>query len=171
MRLSEPQQCHLKNFIEAVLACDGTKTIAKLNRSILDATDQSAFTDFFTSSPWDNNELCHDALVALVRWVLEENQDALIPNAITISLDDSKSSKPKTSIHFEVTGWHFNTTDGRSFGYGVVFVTAHIACGKRSVPLALRLYLRESTVQKSIVRAQRVSVSRSNQNSPWRKKF
>ena len=148
LRLSKPQQHHLEDFMEAILACDGTKTIAKLNRLILDAGDQSAFTDFFTYSPWDHQELRHACLRALVRWVVEDKQNTLIPNVITISIDDSKSPKPKTSIHFEVTGWHFNTTEGRGFGYGVVFVTAHIACGNRSVPLALRLYLRESTVRK-----------------------
>ncbi len=148
LRLSKPQQHHLENFLEAMLACDGTKTISKLNRLILDAGDQSAFTDFFTYSPWDNQELRHACLRALVRWVVEDKQNTLIPNVITISIDDSKSPKPKTSIHFEVTGWQFNTTEGRGFGYGVVFVTAHIACGNRSVPLALRLYLRESTVRK-----------------------
>lgn len=46
LRLSKPQRHHLENFMEAILACDGTKTIAKLNRLILDAGDQSAFTDF-----------------------------------------------------------------------------------------------------------------------------
>jgi len=165
LRLSKPQQHHLENFIEAILACDGTKTIAKLNRLILDATDQSAFTDFFTYSPWDNQELRQACLRALVRWVVEDKQNTLIPDAITISVDDSKSPKPKTSIHFEVTGWHFNTTEGRGFGYGVVFVTAHIACGNRSVPLALQLYLRESTVRKlNRARAQ-------GQRIPFKSKF
>jgi hypothetical protein len=148
LRLSKPQQSHLQNFIEALLACDGTKTIAKLNRLILDATDQSAFTDFFTYSSWDVQDLRRSCLYAFVRWVLEENKNALIPNALTISIDDSKSSKPKTSLHFEVTGWHFDTNEGRGFEYGVVFITVHIACGKRSVPLALRLYLRKNTVRK-----------------------
>lgn len=148
LNLSKPQQQHLVNFIEALLACEGTKTIAKLNRLILDTTDQSAFTDFFTYSPWDNHELRHAMLHALVRWVLEDNRGALIPNALTISIDDSKSPKPKTSVHFEVTSWHFDTTEGRGFAYGVVFLTVHLACGTRSVPLALRLYLRQSTVRK-----------------------
>lgn len=148
LNFSKPQQQHLTNFIEALLACEGAKTIAKLNRLILDATDQSAFTDFFTYSPWDNGELRLAKLRYLVRWVLDENRDTLIPSAVTISIDDSKSAKPKTSLHFEVTGWHFNTNEGRGFEYGVVFITVHISCGKRSVPLALRLYLRKSTIRK-----------------------
>jgi hypothetical protein len=148
LNFSKPQQQHLTNFMEALLACEGNKTLAKLNRLVVDATDQSAFTDFFTYSPWDNGELRRAALRYLVSWVLEENRDTLIPNAITISIDDSKSPKPKTSLHFEVTGWHFDTTEGRGFKHGVVFITVHIACGKRSVPLTLRLYLRKSTIRK-----------------------
>lgn len=148
LNLSEPQRRHLTNFIDALLACEGTKTIAKLNHLILDARDQSAFTDFFTYSPWDNHELRRDALAFLVRWVLEENRDTLIPNAVTICADDSNSPKPNTSVHFEVTDWHFNTTEGHGFGYGVVFITVHIACGQRSVPIGLRLYLREKTIRK-----------------------
>lgn len=38
LNLSEPQCRHLINFMETLLACDGTKTIAKLNRLILDTT-------------------------------------------------------------------------------------------------------------------------------------
>lgn len=148
LNFSKPQQQHLTNFIEALLACEGHKTIAKLNRLLLDATDQSAFTDFFTYSPWDNGALCRAKLVYLVRWVLEANRDTLIPNAITISIDDSKSPKPKTSLHFEVTGWHFDTNEGRGFEHGVVFITIHLACGQRSIPLALKIYLRKNVVRK-----------------------
>lgn len=148
LNFSKPQQQHLTNFIEALLACEGNKTIAKLNRLLLDATDQSAFTDFFTYSPWDNEALRHAKLVYLVRWILEANHNTLIPNAITISIDDSKSPKPKTSLHFEVTGWHFDTNEGRGFEHGVVFITIHIACGQRSVPLALKIYLRQNVVRK-----------------------
>lgn len=148
LNLTKPQQQHLVNFIEALLACEGTKTIARLNRLLLHPTDQSAFTDFFTYSPWDHHELRHAMLRAFVHWVLEDNRGALIPNALMISIDDSKRPKPKTSMHFEVTSWHFDTTKGRGFAYGVVFLTAHLARGKRSIPLALRLYLRRSTVRK-----------------------
>lgn len=165
LRFSEPQQRHLTNFIEALLACDGTKTIAKLNRLILDANDQSAFTDFFTYSPWDNDELHRCWQSALVGWVLCDNQLALVPEPLYVGIEDSGSKKPKTSLHFEVTDWHFDTTEGRGFGYGVVFVTVHLACGKRSTPIALRLYLCASTVRR-INRARE-----KNRRLPFKTKF
>ena len=165
LRFSEPQQRHLANFIEALLACDGTKTIAKLNRLIVDATDQSAFTDFFTYSTWDNGELQRCWQSALVGWVLGDNQLALVAEPLYIGIDDSGSKKPKTSLHFEITDWHFDTTEGRGFGYGVVFVTVHLARGKRSAPIALRLYLRARTVRR-INR-----VREKNRRLPFKTKF
>ena len=148
LNFSEPQKRHLINFIEALLACEGTKTIARLNQLILDTTDQSAFTDFFTYSPWSSIFFRQQMYAALVNWVLQENKDAIFPKPVYISIDDSKSQKPKNSLHFEVTDWHFNTTEGRGYYYGVSFITVHIACGNRSTPIALRLYLREKTVRR-----------------------
>lgn len=146
--LSKPQQRHLTNFVEALLACDGTKTIAKLNRLILDARDQSAFTDFFTYSTWDNDAFHQQRNRALLKWVLNMDQGELIPKPLFISIDDSKSNKPKTSLHFEVVDWHFETNEGRGFGHGVVFVSVHISCGKRSALLNLKIYLRQKTVRR-----------------------
>lgn len=146
--LSEPQTRHLKNFMEALLACEGTKTIAKLNQLILAPTDQSAFTDFFTYSPWSNVLFRQQVYAALVSWVLEQNKDTIFPQPVYISIDDSRSQKPKSSIHFEVTDWHFNTTESHGYYYGVSFITVHIACGNRSTPIALRLYLRDKTIRR-----------------------
>ncbi|MFQ5632157.1 MAG: transposase [bacterium] len=148
LQLSKPQFQHLTNFMEALLACEGTKTIARLNRLILDATDQSAFTDFFTYSPWDDAEFRQSTRRALVEWVLAENQSTFAPQPFLIKIDDSYNSKPKESLHFEVTDWHFDTSKGRGYGYGVVFVTVHISCGRRSAPIALEIYLRAKTVRR-----------------------
>lgn len=148
LNFSKPQMRHLINFVDALLACEGTKTIAKLNELILDPTDQSAFTDYFTYSPWSNEHLRQQKQDALVQWVLEENKHSIFPRPIFISIDDSKNEKPKSSLHFEVTDWFFNTTEGRGYFYGVSFINVHIACGNRSTPITLRLYLREKTVRR-----------------------
>lgn len=150
LNFSEPQKRHTLNFMDALLACEGTKTIAKLNRLIIDTQDQSAFTDFFTYSPWDLSVFRTQIMKSFVNWVLEENRDAFDeePEPLFIKIDDSKSVKPKTSIHFEVTDWHFNTAESRGYFYGTTFITVHISCGKRSIPLTLRLYLRAKTVRR-----------------------
>jgi len=148
LHLSEPQRRHVIQFMDALLACEGTKTIAKLNRLILDATDQSAFTDFFTYSPWSNGDLRKQMLHFLINWVAAENKASLLQKPIYISIDDSQNKKPKSSLHFEVTDWFFNATDGRGYFYGVSFINVHISCGQRSTPITLRLYLRQSTVRR-----------------------
>lgn len=148
LEFSKPQFHHLTNFIEALLACEGTKTIARLNRLILDATDQSAFTDFFTYSSWDDAAFRRSVRRALVEWVLAENQATFAPKPFLIKIDDSYNTKPKESLHFEVTDWHRDTCKDRGYRYGVVFVTVHISCGRRSVPIALEIYLRAKTVRR-----------------------
>jgi hypothetical protein len=148
LNLSEPQMRHVIQFMDALLACEGTKTIAKLNRLILDATDQSAVTDFFTYSPWSNGHLRTQVQRFLINWVAAENKSSLFQKPIYISIDDSKNEKPTSSLHFEVTDWFFNTTEGRGYFYGVCFITVHLSCGQRSTPITLRLYLRQSTVRR-----------------------
>jgi hypothetical protein len=148
LNLSEPQMRHVSQFMDALLACEGTKTIAKLNRLILDATDQSAFTDFFTYSPWSNEDLRKQVQRCLINWVAAENKAAFLKKPIYISIDDSKNEKPKASLHFEVTDWFFNTAEGRGYFYGVSFINVHLSCGQRSTPVTLRLYLRQSTVRR-----------------------
>lgn len=149
LRFSAPQQRHLTNFMEALLACDGSKTIAKLNRLILNPTDPSAFTDFFTYSPWDNAQLRRLVMRAIVHWIVEgDGQQELLSEPLFILVDDSKSNKPKTSLHFEIVDWFFNSEEGRGYGYGAVFVTVHLRKGNRSSLVALRLYLRQSTVRR-----------------------
>ncbi len=113
LNLSEPQMRHVIEFMDALLACEGTKTIAKLNRLIVDATDQSAFTDFFTYSPWSNGDLRKQVQSFLINWVVAENKSSFLQKPLYISIDDSKNEKPKSSLHFEVTDWFFNTTEGR----------------------------------------------------------
>lgn len=148
LNFSKPQMRHLINFVDTLLACEGSKTIAKLNELLLDPTDQSAFTDYFTYSPWSNEHLREQKHDVLVQWILEENKHSIFPKPIFISIDDSKNEKPKSSLHFEVTDWFFNTAEGRGYFYGVSFINVHIACGNRSTPITLRLYLREKTVRR-----------------------
>ncbi|MDZ7290416.1 MAG: hypothetical protein ONB44_14495 [candidate division KSB1 bacterium] len=95
LHLSEPRQRHLKNFSEVDLACTGTRTIAKLNRLIPNATAQSPFTDFFTCSSWEVQDLRRCCLHPLTRRVLEENQNAPILSVSPLVLTILKAPSPK----------------------------------------------------------------------------
>ena len=50
--LSRPQSDHLLQFADSVLVCDGSKTLAALQRQFLDSTDSSNWADFLRISPW-----------------------------------------------------------------------------------------------------------------------
>lgn len=149
LNFSQPQMRHVANFMESLIACEGHKSIARLNSLILDHVDQSAFTDFFTYSPWDDDQLRRQMLeVAINLAAPKEEQLSFLEEPLFIIVDDSKAGKPKNSKHFEVAGWHFNTSELKGYYYGMPFVSVHIMRGDRSFPVALHPYLRQNTVRR-----------------------
>ena len=149
LNFSKPQMRHIENFIEALIACQGRKTIARLNNLLFDNVDQSAFTDFFTYSPWDDEQLRLNTLKTFTDLIAPKgSQLSLFENEpMFIIIDDSKAPKHKNSKGFEVTDWHFNTSEIKGYYYGMPFVTFHIIRGHLSFPVALRPYLRQKTVR------------------------
>jgi len=148
LNLSQPQMRHLINFMDALFACDGTATIARLNNLIYYSTDQSAFTDFFTYSPSNEAQVRQNTGLSLVQWVLEKHLNSFFAEPVFKTIDDSKSLKPKTSKGFDITDWFFDTTNSHGYYYGSSFVTFHFSRGKRSIPFSLYPYLREKTVRR-----------------------
>lgn len=148
LKLSKPQFQHASSFMDALLMCESHKTLSKLNRLLAEATDPSALSDFFTYSPWKNDQLRRDAQAYLVDWVLQDAQSELFQRPVLISIDDSDAPKPKASKHFEPVDWHFDITQGRGYCHGAVFLTCHISYGERSTPINWRPYLREKTVRR-----------------------
>jgi hypothetical protein len=134
--------------MEGLLMCEATKTLSAINRLLLEPTHPSSIADFFTYSPWENEDIRGQAQKVLIKWVFEEQQGFLFRPRIIISIDDSLCSKPKESKHFEPVDWHFDAKEGRSYGHGVSFITLHIECGSRSTPINWRIYLREKTVRR-----------------------
>lgn len=128
--------------------CEATKTLSAINRLLLEPTHPSSIADFFTYSPWDNEDIRGQAQKVLLQWGVSEEDRFLFKPIIIISIDDSLCSKPKESKHFEPVDWHFDAKEGRAYGHGVSFITLHIECGSRSMPINWRLYLREKTVRR-----------------------
>jgi len=149
LNFSRPQKRHIENFIEALIACPSRKTIAKLNRLIFDHVDQSAFTDFFTYSPWDDDELRHKMAKTIIELTAPRNSQLSLFDSepLFLIVDDSKTGKPKHSTSFEVVDWHFNTSELKGYYYGLPFVSLHIVRGDLSFPVALHPYLRQKTVR------------------------
>lgn len=134
--------------MEGLLMCEATKTLSAINRLLLEPAHPSSIADFFTYSPWENEDIRGQAQKVLIKWVVEEQQGFLFRPRIIISIDDSLCSKPKESKHFEPVDWHFDAKEGRSYGHGVSFITLHIECGSRSTPINWRIYLKEKTIRR-----------------------
>jgi len=134
--------------MEGLLMCEATKTLSAINRLLLEPAHPSSIADFFTYSPWDNEDIRGQAQKVLLKWAIPEEDGYLFSPRIIISIDDSLCSKPKESKHFEPVEWHFDAKEGRAYGHGVSFITLHIECGSRSTPINWRIYLREKTVRR-----------------------
>lgn len=149
LNFSRPQMRHIEDFVEALIACQGRKTIARLNNLIFDSVDQSAFTDFFTYSPWDDELLRRNMLKTIIELTAPKSSQLSLFDSepMFIIIDDSKTGKYKNSKGFEVADWHFNTSELKGYYYGMPFVTFHITRGRFSFPVALRPYLRQKTVR------------------------
>lgn len=144
--LSSPQLAHAVGFIDSIITLEGTHSLAKVNRVLGQPTDQSALSDFFTYSTWDEEAVRQAAQRYLIAWMLSEKPPADAP--ILLAVDDSLAAKPKTSHHFEPVEWHFDATGGRRYGHGLVFLTLHMEYGHRQAPVNWRLYIREKTVRR-----------------------
>ncbi len=149
LNFSQPQKRHIANFVETLIACQGRKTIAKLNNLLFENIDQSAFTDFFTYSPWNDEDLRLNLLRAGIAMTTPKGSQLSLFDAepIFILVDDSKTGKHKNSKGFEVADWHFNSSELKGYYYGLPFVTFHLIRGSLSFPVALHPYLRQKTVR------------------------
>ncbi len=148
LRFSKPQMSHALNFMEGSIMHEGAKTLSAINRSLLEPHHPSSMADFFTYSPWEHEGHKRQYQPALIRWAVEDKQNKLFKPFLLISIDDSLSKKPKESKHFALVDWHFDAKEGRSYGYGVSFITLHLQCGHRSVPINWRIYLKAKTVRR-----------------------
>jgi len=104
--------------------------------------------DFFTYSPWDHEECRRQYQPALIRWAVEDKQKKLFKPFLLISIDDSLSKKPKESKHFPLVDWHFDAKEGRRYTHGISFITLHLQCGNRSIPINWRIYLKAKAVRR-----------------------
>lgn len=148
LRLTKPQRTHALNVMEGLILCESTKTLSAMNRLLLEPVHPSSIADFFTYSPWDNNDVRTQSQKTIIEWVTDENQKHLIKPRILISIDDSLSNKSKESSHFEPVDWHFDAKEGNGYGYGISFIAAHIECNGRSTPINWRIYLKDKTVRR-----------------------
>ena len=137
---SKPQFRNFSTYILGLVACDGRKNVDAINRSFVDAGDQSALNRFLTSSPWSLRLLEAKRLT-----VVREN--LRVPEGSTgfFILDDTINKK--TGLHMEDAGYHYDSSEGRAV-WGHNLVTTHYVNGDVEYPVRLGLYVKRETCLK-----------------------
>ena len=94
---SKPQFRNFSTYTLGLVACDGRRNVDAINRSFVDAGDQSALNRFLTVSPW-SLQLFEARRLALVR----ENLHVTEGSIGFLLLDDTINKK--TGLHMEEAG-------------------------------------------------------------------
>lgn len=89
LRLSRPQTQHVLNMADAILVSDERKTMANLNRQLVEAKDDSSKVHRFRASPWSANDLLSKLLVFLVRTAIGLACMLGLEKIICLSIDNS----------------------------------------------------------------------------------
>ena len=153
LSLSKPQRKHLMQISEAIILCNGKKTLSSLNRLMLDAPDVSASADFLRESPW-NYELVRKSLAKFtIEYAIKQaEKEYNFKPEIVVALDDSTTRKDKNTKKLEAVSWHFDHagTGKRQTQYckGVVHLNLRIQIGSYGFTFTWRLYLREAVIRK-----------------------
>jgi len=152
LNLSKPQRKHLLRTADAIIVCEGRKTLANLYRQWVEAPDASAVADFFRVSPWEAEDVSQAlesfAIADMLRRAKGEGADPII----WASIDDSATRKDKDTHALEAVDWIFDhSASGKgqtAYCKGAVHVTLRVQIGPCSYTFAWRLYLREKTVRR-----------------------
>src|SRR5215210_2918544 len=150
--LSQPQQRHLCNLADALLVCEGRKTLAALRREFVAAPDVSNIADCLRISPWTADAVRQRLGTFLVRLALQQADAEGAPHRIYINLDDSLAAKHKTTRHLEGVDWHHDHVEStkrrQSYKNALCYLACTVAVGTLVVTFDLRLYLRATTIRR-----------------------
>jgi len=74
---TKPQFQNFSTYTVGLITCEGKKNIQTINRTFMDAKDQSSLNRFLTESPWDKEKLQNKRLKnqcsrKLVNWLFQK---------------------------------------------------------------------------------------------------
>jgi len=152
LTLSHPQRRHILAIADALLVCETRKTLAALRRQFVEAPDVSNMADCLRISPWTAQDLRQPLGAFMVRWAIEQAEQAGAPHIIYINLDDSLAAKHKDTRHLEAVDWHYDHVESTKrkprYKNGLCYLACTLAVGTVLVTFDLRLYLRAATVRR-----------------------
>jgi hypothetical protein len=152
IELSQPQRRHILAIADALLVCEDKKTLAALQRQLVEAPDPSNMADFLRISPWQANEMRAALRAHQVAWLIAEGERIGAPKVIYINIDDSLGEKDKDTRHLEPVDWFFDHSESTKtkprYKNGFCYVVCTMRVGPNVATVDLRLYLREKTVRR-----------------------
>jgi len=152
LNFSKPQRKHLLRTADAIIACEGRKTLANLYRQWVEAPDASAVADFFRVSPWEAADISQALQAFVIADMLRRAAEEGAEPIIWASIDDSATRKDKDTHALEAVDWIFDhSASGKgqtAYCKGTVHVTLRLQIGSYSYTFAWRLYMREKTVRR-----------------------
>lgn len=105
LNLSKPQRQHILNLADALLVCEDEKTLAALQRQVLEAPDASNIADFLRISPWEAATVRSALRSSQMKWAITKTESLGLPTIMYINIDDSLGEKDKATCHLEPVDW------------------------------------------------------------------
>jgi SRSO17 transposase len=100
---TKPQFQNFSTYTIGLITCEGKKSIQAINRTFMDAKDQSSLNRFLTESPWDKEKLQNKRLT-IANQTLRTSQSCIG----YFLLDDTINNK--TGKHMQDAGYHYDST-------------------------------------------------------------
>jgi hypothetical protein len=152
LSLSEPQWRHVLNLADALLVCDGDKTLAALQRQFVECVDASNMADTLRIAPWSAVAVRAPLGQFMLRDALAHVQAQGGLDYIAVSLDDSLADKHKQTRHLEGVDWHYDHLESSAhqprYVNGLAYLVCNVWLGGQAFTFAVQPYLREKTVRR-----------------------
>jgi hypothetical protein len=150
--LYQPQMRHLVQLVDALIVCNGSKTISGLYRLLKGQPDPKNGADFLRESPWEPEAIGSARKRWMVNKFLELARKLNLAFEIFITIDDSLGKKGKATKHLDAVDIQHNHTEStrkkQAYTNGYVYVEIHLQIGPIGFLFDTRLYLRRKTVRR-----------------------
>lgn len=152
LSLSKPQNRHVTNVADGLIAGEGDKNLSAISRMFIEAPDAKTLADTFRESPWQADAVRVRLRNFLVKTALGLAQEFRTEHLIYLSIDDSLSIKHKHTHHLQAVDWHYDhvasSPNRPVYSNGLVYVLLRLHIGPFSFTVDLRPYLRKKTVRR-----------------------
>lgn len=150
LRLSQPQQRHVKQIADGLITIEGDKNLSNIYRHFVGAPCPKSAADTFREAPWTADDIRIPLRKQLVKTAFQLAEARGTPRQVFLSLDDSLTEKDRHSKRLENVAWHFDHTRSRPqvpvHSKGTVYTMLRLIVGNISLTVDVQQYLREETV-------------------------